>query len=66
MHTSFSPAIRSISQGLVNTTDGSTIGTVLSVPWIDKNYTDRIKIVTHRLIFYNCLRSGAVGVLLNS
>ena len=30
------PAIRSFSQCHVNTTDGSTIGIVLSVPWIDK------------------------------
>ena len=32
--TSFCPAIRSDSQCLVNTTDGSTIGIFLSVPWI--------------------------------
>jgi len=30
----FCPAIRSVSQCLVNTADGSTIVTLLSVPWI--------------------------------
>ena len=34
MHISFCPALRSVSQCLVNTTDGSTIVNVLSVPWI--------------------------------
>jgi hypothetical protein len=36
VHTSFCPAIWSVSQCLVNTTDGSMIVISLSVPWIHK------------------------------